>query len=62
MDREPLTSLLAATDFVILAVVLKSHFIWVDSHGAISNLISIIITSYESKNSGEEINALCHLA
>ena len=26
MDREPLTSLLAATDFVILAVVLKSLF------------------------------------
>ena len=26
MDREPLTSLLVATDFVILAVVLKSQY------------------------------------
>ena len=25
MDRAPLTALLATTDFVILAVVLKSH-------------------------------------
>ena len=32
MDRAPLMALLAATDFVILAVVLKSHL-----YGAVSN-------------------------
>lgn len=35
MDRAPLTALLAATDFVILAVVLKSYL-----YGAVSKRLS----------------------